>query len=123
MKKILNLSNHRLTEEQLKELSDKKYEIVELTDEEKKQWGQLTPKNYKEICDTILHKYWNKVDSFHLAGFPPAVTYFYCLTLIQDRYITKYCYYAYSTRETIEKEINGEIVKTSVFRHQGFYEY
>ena len=28
--------------------------------------------------------------------------------------------YAFSERVSVEKEVNGEVVKTSVFRHVGF---
>lgn len=115
MKKILNLSNHNLSDLQKEELKSLGFEVVELQEEDKKMWSQLTPFNYKAICDDILTKY--EVKGYHVAGFPPAVNYFCSRT-------DKTCYYAYSERKTIEtKDETGKMVKTSIFDHKGFFEY
>lgn len=113
MKNLLNLSNHNLTEFQLKELEEKGFSVLELDTNDKKIWGQLNPTNYKETCDRILKKY--KVEAYHIAGFAPAVVY------IVNK--ASLCFYAYSERKSIEKEINGIITKTSVFEHKGFFMY
>ncbi|MCF2639569.1 hypothetical protein I6E31_06225 [Fusobacterium varium] len=114
--KILNLSNHTLTVEQTNELDQQGYnEIVELSAEDKKLWGQLVPDAYKEVCDNILAKY--KADAIHLAGFPPATVYVALKTLVP-------CLYAYSPRVCVETPMpDGSINKNYVFKHMGFYRY
>lgn len=119
MKKILNLSNHVLTEEQKKELTEKGYEVVELDKEEKEVWGQLNPDNYINVCECIISKYYDQgVRSLHVAGFPAAVSYITKVFSIME------CLYAYSERKSVEKtNEKGEVVKTNVFVHKGFYPY
>lgn len=114
--KILNLSNHVLTEEQVKELKEKGYtEIIELDVEDKKAWGQLIPDTYKEVCDNILAKY--KTDAIHLAGFPPATVYVALKSTVP-------CLYAYSERNCVETPMpDGSIDKRYIFKHQGFFNY
>ena len=57
------------------------------------------------------------VDSYHLAGFPPAVTYIALKT-------EKPCYYAYSQRKVEEKkDETGKIIKIAIFEHKGFFLY
>lgn len=115
MKKILNVSNHILTDFQKEELKSLGFEVVELEVEDKKSWGQLNPWNYKNVCSEILEKY--QVEAYHLAGFPPAVNYF-CLRTKKE------CFYAYSERKAIEKkDETGKMVKTSIFEHKGFFKY
>lgn len=65
--KILNLSNHKLTEKQIEELKErlKFREIVELDKEDKKIWNQLTIENYKKETKRIMEKY--NVDSYHIS--------------------------------------------------------
>lgn len=114
--KILNLSNHTLTEEQVKELREKEYtEIIELDAEDKKAWGQLVPDTYKEVCDNILAKY--KADAIHLAGFPAATVYVALKTSLP-------CLYAYSPRICVETPMPDKTInKNYVFKHMGFYRY
>lgn len=116
--KILNLSNHVLTEEQIAELKEKGLEIVELNPNDKKIWGQLNPENFLDVTDNILEKH-NDCEVFHLAGFPAAVT--YAVQKLKQQ--NKKAVYSYSERNTVEKNINGEIVKTAIFKHKGFFEY
>lgn len=126
MEKFLNISNHVLTKEQINNLQDSfdwNLEIVELPKKLKKAWGNLTPNNYEDVCDEIID-YMLKEDICyaHLAGFTPAVVYIN----IAAQYASEegVCfYYSFSERVSEEKEINGEIVKTSVFKHRGWYEY
>lgn len=118
--KILNLSNHNLTDLQIKELKEKLEftEIVELDVEDKKIWGQLNPGNYHEETTRIMDKY--DVVAYHVAGFAPAVV--YAVEIAENN--MKPCYYAYSERKVIEKENeDGTVVKTAVFEHKGFYLY
>lgn len=114
--KLLNLSNHALTIEQINELDQQGYnEVVELDQKDKKAWGQLTPNNYKEICDNIMSKY--KADAIHLAGFPPATVYVATIASVP-------CLYAYSERNCIETPLaDGSIDKRYIFKHQGFFNY
>ena len=115
MKKLLNLSNHKLTDEQVNELLQKAIEVVELDELDKRLWSQLTPNNYKLIADSILNKY--TVDLYHLAGFPAAVV--YVCNQNQNK-----CYYAFSERCSIEEtQPDGSIVKKNIFKHKGFYLY
>ena len=114
--KILNLSNHTLTLEQINELDQQGYnEVVELDQEDKKAWGQLVPDTYKEVCDNILAKY--KADAIHLAGFPPATIYVALKSTVP-------CLYAYSERNCVETPMpDGSIDKRYIFKHLGFYRY
>lgn len=115
MKKILNVSNHKLTDDQINELSEKDIEVVELDELDKRLWSQLTPNNYRLIADSILNKY--AVDLYHLAGFPAAVV--YVCNQKQNK-----CYYAFSERCSIEElQADGSVVKKNVFKHKGFYLY
>lgn len=114
--KILNLSNHTLTDEQVKELREKGYaEIIELREDHKKIWGQLNPSNYKAVSDDILEAY--TYDAIHLAGFLPATTYVALKTKVP-------CLYAYSPRVCVETPMpDGSINKNYLFKHLGFYRY
>lgn len=114
--KILNLSNHVLTTEQVKELKEKGYaEIIELREDHKKLWGQLNPSNYKTISDDILQAY--TYDAIHLAGFLPATVYVALKA-------TVHCLYAYSPRVCVETPMPDKTIsKQYIFKHLGFYKY
>lgn len=116
--KILNLSNHTLTEQQMIELQEKGYKVIELDQEDKAAWGQLTPYNYKEITDRIFSKY--DVNCFHTAGFPAGVNYAVDLA----RKLNKTSLYSYSVRNCVEKkQADGTVLKNYIFKHEGFFEY
>lgn len=115
MKKILNLSNHIFTEDQLNELEQMGYKAIELQQEDKQMWGQLNPQDYKAVCNKILSKY--RVNAYHLAGFPAAVVY------VCNQKENK-CYYAFSERCSVdETQPDGSVVKKNIFKHKGFYLY
>lgn len=119
MKKLLNCSNHVLGLNQLKELEEKGFVVVELNDELKSKWGQLTPSNYVQVCNSIVdYMEENGCTGIHLAGFPPAVT-LLCADLNTDIDVL----YAYSERDTVEVEIDNQVVKKSIFTHKGFFPY
>ena len=119
MKKMLNCSNHVLGLNQLKELEEKGYIVVELSDELKSKWGQLNPENYISVCNDIVNfMEENDCSGIHLAGFPAAVT-LLCIDLNADVEVV----YAYSERNTVEVEIDNQVVKKSIFTHKGFYPY
>lgn len=116
--KILNLSNHTLTEQQMIELQEKGYEVVELDQEDKVAWGQLTPFTYREITDRIFSKY--DVNAFHIAGFPAGVNYAVDLA----KKLNKQSFYSFSVRNCVEKkQADGTVLKNYIFKHEGFFEY
>lgn len=121
MEKFLNISNHVLTDEQIKDLSNifktENIEVVELPSDIKKKWEQLNPNNYQDICDDIfLFAKKNDIKHCHLAGFMPAVVY-------MAQTCPLFLYYSYSQRVSEERKVNEEIIKTSVFKHKGWYKY
>ena len=120
MKRMLNVSNHVLGLNQLQELETMGYVVVELSDELKKQWAQLTPDNYLKVCnDVVAFAEENNVEAFHLAGFPAAVT-----ALCIDIYPTTPIFYAYSERVSVEEaQPDGSVIKKNIFKHKGFYPY
>ena len=119
MKKILNVSNHTLGLDQIQELAMMGYQVVELPEDLKKAWGQLTPDTYHGVCNKIKnYMAENHVDATHVAGFPAAVNYFVKNSIVFDNY------YAYSERVAIEEvQPDGTVAKKSVFKHKGFYKY
>lgn len=126
MKKILNVSNHTLTQEQITDLKNKygEIELLELPEDLKRFWSKLTPNNYQDICEDIDEYINNEfIDIIHLAGFTPAVVYLIRINeyLIDEGEI-KFIY-SYSERISEEKEVNGEVIKTSIFKHKGWYNY
>ena len=120
MKKLLNCSNHVLGLNQLAELQEKGYIVVELPEELKKAWSQLKPDNYPQVCnDIIQYAEDNQCEAMHLAGFPAAVS-LICLDTNKDYPL----FYAYSERESIEIEKeDGSIEKKNIFKHKGFFRY
>ena len=78
MKKLLNVSNHTLGLNQLKELEEKGYVVVEMPEDLKKQWAQLNPTNYPEVCNSVIQfAEDNQCEAMHLAGFPAAVSFIF----------------------------------------------
>ena len=119
MKNLLNCSNHVLGLNQITELQNKGYVIIELSDDLKKKWSQLTPENYVSVSNEVVEfMEQNNCTGIHLAGFPPAVT-LLCADLNTDIDVL----YAYSERDVVEVEIDGQVVKKSIFTHKGFYPY
>ena len=118
---LLNVSNHVLTEEQIKDLKENwdVDNIVELPADLKKEWSNLTPESYKSVCDEILKFAYRDIKTaafIHAAGFPAAVNY------LCKEYPG--CIYAYSER--ISEDVpqpDGTVKKVSTFNHKGFYRY
>lgn len=122
MKKILNLSNHVLTQEQIAELSSMGYEIVELNAEDKQRWSQLNLNNYENVVYRIMEAEETRynVDCFHVAGFPPAVV----LAVNTAFHLGKRSVYAYSERVSEEvHQPDGTVKKMNIFKHLGFFNY
>jgi len=120
MKNLLNVSNHNLGLNQLQELQEKGFDVIELSDELKKAWGQLTPENYMTICSNVVdYAEENNCKALHVAGFAPAV-----VALCADIKPEYPVFYAYSCRVAVEiVQDDGSVLKDSKFTHQGFYEY
>lgn len=124
MKKIfLNVSNHNMTADQIAEVVKYGMEVMELPENIKAAWGQLDPTSIPYIVNDIwsyvtgLMKESVKIEAALVAGQPGAV---YQLTqnLVKERIKV---FYAHTKRVSVEKEVNGEVVKTNVFKHEGFY--
>lgn len=119
MLRMLNVSNHVMGLEQLEEIHNMGYDLIELPDELKARWGQMKPDNYARVCNDIVA--WaeeNNIQSMHLAGFAPAVV-LICMDI--DRIPL---YYAYSERVSIDiPQPDGSIKKDSKFKHLGFFKY
>lgn len=119
MKRLLNISNHVMGLEQLNEIQSRGYDLIELPETLKTAWGQLEPNNYPIVCNEIIE--WaenNNIDAFHLAGFAPAVN-LICLDMKPEFPI----FYAFSKRDSVEIEVEGQIVKKAIFKHIGFFRY
>ena len=129
MKKILNVQNHSLTVEQVNELANKGFEVIELPEHLKKEWGNLTPDNYLDVVVEIwLLEHNNEpIMNYIVSGFSPAVAEMVCMSQDRDIYPIgeePHLYYAYSQRESVEVEQeDGTVIKKSVFKHKGFYRY
>lgn len=120
--KFFNISNHALNKEQIgdiKRVLGENTVIVELPDDLKELWSNLTPENYQKVVTKIkifMHK--NGIFNAHLAGFMPAV---HSLLGWEDE--RRVFFYAFSERESVEEEKDGIVVKKSVFKHRGWYRY
>ena len=119
MRKLLNVSNHVMGLEQIAELQEKGYVIVELPDDLKARWAQMNPDSYARTCnDVVEYAELNGIEAMHLAGFAPAVV-LICMDI--DRIPL---YYAYSERVSIEETLaDGSVAKKNIFKHKGFFRY
>lgn len=119
MIKILNISNHNLTDKQVADLKDiygEDIKIVELQSL-KEDWGQLTPFNYRTICNSIISfMKQEEIEIAHLAGYAPAVVYMCNHKGFQF-------IYSHSIRDSIEVENNGVVEKKQRFKHAGWFKY
>lgn len=72
-----------------------------------------------EVCNNVVEfMEENNCTGIHLAGFPPAVT-LLCMDLNPEVEVM----YAYSERDVVEVEIDGQVVKKAIFSHKGFFPY
>jgi len=119
MLRMLNVSNHVMGLDQLEEIHNLGYDLIELPEDLKVRWGQMKPENYGRVCNDIIA--WaeeNNIQSMHLAGFAPAVV-LICADI--DRIPL---YYAYSERVSVDiPQPDGSIKKDSKFKHLGFFRY
>jgi len=121
MKKILILMNHKLTDEQEKELKDQGYEIHYLPRKLQEKFSNVDPSNVvcaaKEIADYVLN---NDFDAVVLQGHNVLCAYLWYLLMKNNVRIL----YAHSKREVQEiPQEDGSVKKVSIFKHEGFHEY
>ena len=120
MAKLLNVSNHKFTPEQVEDLKRNwdVTEILELSADIKTKWSNLTPTDYKNVCEDVISEAYklDKVPYIHVAGFPAAVC-----EIVKEYPL---CIYAHSERSSKEElQPDGTIKKVSIFNHKGFYRY
>lgn len=119
MRKFLNVSNHRFTDDQLADISNMGLELMELPADLKGKWGSMSPETYQDVCKEVNELILNDpdVEVVHLAGFQPAIV--YLLSIYPGE-----CVYAYSDRIVTEvSQPDGSIKKESTFKHKGFFSY
>jgi len=122
--KIYTLINHVPTEEQVKDLRQNGFNIVEPTDQIKKIWSNIDPylnemsrnKLASIIIDEILE---NKANAVWIQG-ENGMT-FSIVSILLSYGIN--CYYATSKREVNEVKMPDGVQKTSIFRHVQFLKY
>ena len=129
---IINISNHKLNENQTSS-----QEVVELPQELKARWGQITPEEVIDLCEDILSwvqdltRYEDEKTYIHIAGHASAVHYIvdnikYGSVTARDRssQFNGVVMYAHSVRESVESvQEDGSVVKRNVFNFQGWYNY
>lgn len=106
---------------------------MELPENVKAAWGQIDPVTAAYTIDNVMVGIWflssheavetgvvNEpvvIKGALVAGHPGAV---YQLVNQLESMGVK-CFYAHTQRESVEKQINGEVIKTSAFKHRGFF--
>ena len=128
--KILNVSNHKLTEEQINIIqdyfdSDDSVEIVELPNDIREQFKNLPPdiKLRKDIAMKII-KYIEKrdIDVVHADG--EAHFTFILVNYIFDYWADRRIFKFYSERRSIEETLpDGSVIKKNVFKPVCILEY
>ena len=124
-KQVFVLISHQLLPEQKQELYDR-FGIIEL---------RYLPENLQQIWSNVLY------DDKYYTNLNEIIDYVFSILNKGDYVIVQgnwgYTYklveeakkhniiplYAFSVRDSIEEIINGEVVKTTKFRHQCFVEY
>lgn len=123
--KTLNLSNHVMSTEQVKDLESnwEATEVIELPENLKRSWGQMSPSNYKNICDDIItYIQDNNIEILHIAGMMPAVVYIIGKLIESHPWMRFLSAYSERVSEEVVKE-DGTIEKRTIFKHQYFFEY
>lgn len=114
--RLINISNHKLTEEQKSYFS----EVIELPKELSEKWGQMSPKTAKSVIGEIIdliNDTCDYSDVIHVAGYPAAVCHINYMA-------NQECVFAHSIRESQEYTAeDGSVQKKNIFRFQGWYRY
>ena len=117
--KLLKLLNHELTEAQIKELKKdwKVTEIVTLSEENIKRFGQVTKENYKETIELINKEIKEiKPDIMFIQGQTGVV---HNVINANPKIIP-----LFAMTERISKEtVNPDGTVTNIFQHQCFMQY
>lgn len=117
---LVNVSNHKLTAEQTVGFT----KIVDLPEELKKEWANITPENIEAVIANVHSWIREQGEHFetviHIAGQMSAVH--VLLTLLQASEYT--CVYSFTERvsEDIPQE-DGSVKKIISFKHKGWVEY
>ena len=127
MKKVFIVMNHKLTDEQIRELKEKYgvEEIVYMPEELAKKFGQVTPDTVSSTAREIVNWIDAEKDAYGdtyvvVQGHNALVM--QIVLLLSTRWIK--CLYAYSERVSLEEKLDdGTVTKKSCFKHRGFYEY
>lgn len=120
---FFNISNHELTEDQIKEVEDNQLDIVELPADLKRKWGTMNPQNMldtvNEVIAWIKTNHSEDMEAALVAGYLPAVT------LIVDRLygMAVTPVFSHTDRQSVEEYVDGKVIKKSVFKHEGFYAF
>lgn len=131
IRRIINITNHTLTEEQVAEFREmyngEVVEIVELPPELKKAWASINPcsghVNIRAFYDFVEDAYDHREldTTVHVSCVvqgESGATYRLVNALLSDHTT---CFHATSVRQTVEDPTTGE--KKSVFKHVMFREY
>ena len=128
--KILNVSNHKLTQEQIQMIQDyfdseDSVEIVELPDNIREQFKNLPPdiKTRKDIAMKII-KYIEKsdIDVVHVDG--EAHFTFILVNYIFDYWADRRIFKFYSKRESVEQTLpDRSVIKRHIFKPVTIIEY
>ncbi len=120
LKKILVVLNHKLLYEQIKELEQFNFDIVNVTDELRDKWENIQQsKKIDELTDEILDfAKKNNCVSLVIQGYEPIVT------NIVNKFGAENCYY-YKNKKFMEqmKRLDGSVFDVPIERHGGFYNY
>lgn len=119
--KLLKLLNHSLTKSQEKELKEVwgVTEIVTLSPENIKKFGQVTKKSYRDVIDSINAEIRQiKPDLMFIQGQAGVVH----NVINANSNVTPL--FAMTERKSVETQnTDGTITKTNVFEHQCFMKY
>ena len=117
---LINVSNHTLSAEQVKDFDM----VVELPQELKVMWGQITPEAMVSTVEAINEfikntrkDHYNTNFNVHIAGHAAACYQLANLT-------TEMCIFAHSVRNSIEEvQEDGSTIKKAIFKHTGWFTY
>lgn len=117
MKKMLIVMNHKLTEDQEKDLRSLGIEWEYMSEADTKMWGNMNEEMVDIFISNIRVNYENK-DYYLIQGHMGA-TFKTVLSLGAKR-----CWYAQTDRVSEDViQPDGSVKKVAVFKHKGFYSY
>lgn len=118
--KTLVVLNHKLLYEQIKELEQFNFDVVNITDELREKWENIEKtQKVDELSEEIL-KFAkdNNCENLIIQGYEPIVS------KITNEFGLENCYY-YINKKFMEqmKRLDGSILEVPVERHGGFFNY